>query len=71
MLTKIIPGEATQPVSARVVADAHPLPDLGFGEPAGEHGKTGRGTAADAAPVTSPLTILRDHLLRVHRGSRA
>lgn len=70
MLTKIIPGEV-KPVSASVAADAHPLPDLGFGKPAGEHGTTDRGTTADAAPITSPLTVLRHHLLRVAHGSRS
>lgn len=54
MLTKIIAGAEPAPLSARVVADAHHLPDMGTGKPAGASGTTDRGTVGTAAPVASP-----------------
>lgn len=54
MLTKIIAGARMAPVSARVAADAHPLPDMGTGKPAGASGTTDRGTVGTDAPVASP-----------------
>lgn len=54
MLTKIIPGEV-KPVSARAAAAAHPLPDLGFGKPAGASGAARRGTVGTAAPAMSEV----------------
>lgn len=53
MLTKIIAGAEPAPLSARVVADAHNLPDMGTGKPAGASGATDRGTVGTAAPVAS------------------
>lgn len=68
MLTKILPGALPAPVSARVVADAIPLPDLGSGLPAGDAGTTDRGTSGDAAPVQSDHeTWMRDRLILAER----
>ena len=50
MLTKIVPGEV-KPVSARAAARVHPLPDLGFGQPAGASGAADRGAVGTVAPV--------------------
>jgi len=67
MLTQIIPSEAVPRPAASHIANQSTVV---VGSPAGDSGTADRGTAADAAPVTSPLTVLRDSFLRVARGGR-
>lgn len=67
MLTQIIPSEAVPRSAASHIANQS---TVGVDSPAGETGKADRGTTADAAPVTSPLIVLRDYFLRVARGGR-
>lgn len=72
MLTKIIAGAEPAPLSARVVADAHPLPEMGFGKPAGASGTSDRGTVGTGAPVAMDgRTALRDFFIAQDRRRRA
>lgn len=70
VLTKLKRSEIA-PLSARAVADARITSELGLGTPAGDSGTADLGSAGAAAQVASPLHTLRDHLLKIARGSRS
>ena len=67
MLTKILPSEAVPRPAASHIANQS---TVGVDSPAGDSGTADLGSAGAAAQVESPLHTLRDHLLRVARGSR-
>lgn len=65
---KILPSEAVPRPAVSHIANQS---TVGVDSPAGDSGTADLGSAGAAAQVEPPLHTLRDHLLRVARGSRS